>query len=206
MENPKLETPDYLVNNKGHHVPASMVQPADKLEDQIVLELFEKALTVSHNLREFKQRAFLDIRTFIELIGEKYDVQKGGAKGNMSLMSYDGLTKIVVSNADYISFGPQLNIAKQLIDDCIKDWGKDSNDNIRALVDHAFRVDKNNRVNTQAILGLRRIAIKDEKWKQAMEAITDSIRPVSSKEYVRFYHRESTEAEWKSVVLDFAGL
>lgn len=199
-------TDAYMTNSEGHLVPASMVKPEDKLESELVLDLFSKAHALNQALADFKKLTFNDVQAFLDLLAEKYDCQKGGKKGNMTLTSYDGLTKVQVSVADFIQFGPQLQIAKNLIDGCIKEWGDGGNDNIQALVNHAFRVDKANQVNTQAILGLRKLNIQDAKWKQAMEAITDSMKVIASKQYVRFYQRPSIEAQWKPVSLDIASV
>lgn len=201
-----MTNPQYMTNAQGHLVPADMVKPEDKLENDMVLSIFEKALSLHEQLKAFKASSFADVHAFIELLQEKYQVAKGGKKGNMTLTSYDGLTKVQVSVAEFISFGPQLKVAKDLIDECINEWAEGSNNNIRVLVDHAFRVDKNNRVNTAAILGLRRLPIQDEKWQRAMEAISDSMRVSDSKQYIRFYRRPSVDKDWQAVVLDLASV
>lgn len=197
---------EFMEDAQGRLVPVSNVKDADKLEDQLVKSLFEAATGVQRQIKAFKANAFEEVQSFVELLAEQYNVSKGGKKGNMTLTSYDGKTKVVVSVSEFIQFGPQLQIAKQLIDECIHEWSEGSNDNISALVNHAFRVDKNNRVNTQAILGLRRLEIREEKWAKAMEAITDSIRVADSKAYIRFYQRPSAEADWQAVSLDIAKL
>ena len=201
-----MSNPDFMTNAQGHLVPFNMVKAEDKLEDDLVLSTFKTAKLLNALLKDFKTTAFSEVHTFIELLQEKYQVSKGGKKGNMTLTSYNGLTKVQVSVAEFISFGPQLKVAKDLIDECINEWAEGSNDNIRVLVDHAFRVDKNNRVNTAAILGLRRLPIQHEKWQRAMEAISDSMRVFDSKQYIRFYHRPSVDADWEAVVLDLASV
>lgn len=195
---------DFMINAEGHHVPVDKVRPEDRLEDDIVRELHDRAMGVQEEIRAFKAHAFESVSTFLSLLAEKYGATKGGKKGNITLTSYDGLTRVQVAVQDYIQFGPQLQIAKQLIDECIKEWSGGANSNLKAIVDQAFRVDKNNRINTQAILGLRRLNITDEQWMKAMEAITDSIRVTSSKQYIRFYRRPSPEAEFEAVNLDIA--
>lgn len=195
---------DYMLNAEGHLVPIAKVKDEDKLEDQLVNGVFDEAEKISRLLSDFKCQTFEDVQQFLELLAEKYQTSKGGKKGNITLTSFDGLRKVQVSVADYIQFGPQLQIAKELIDECISEWATGSNDNIHVLVDHAFRVDKNNRVNTQAILGLRRLNITEPKWQRAMEAINDSIRVTHSKQYVRFYKRTAPEAEWETINMDIA--
>lgn len=201
-----MNTPTHMTNAQGHLVPMDMVKPEDKLENDVVLALFDQAKSLNDALLHFKTGAFADIYAFLELLQEKYKAQRGGKKGNMTFLSYDGLTKVQVSVAEFIAFGPQLAVAKDLIDECIREWGKNSNDNIRVLVDHAFRVDKNNRVNTAAILGLRRLPIKNEQWNNAMDAISESMRVCESRQYIRFYNRPSPEADWKAIKLDLASV
>lgn len=195
---------DYMTNAKGHLVPTAMVRTEDQLEDNLVRQLHENAEGLKTQLADFKALAFGDVQSFIELLEEKYQVSKGGKKGNITLTSYDGLLRIQVAVQDYIQFGPQLQIAKSLIDECINEWSDGVNDNLRVIVNQAFNVDKNNRLNTQAILGLRRYNITDAKWKRAMDAITESVRVTSSKQYIRFYKRSSPLAEFEAVNLDIA--
>ena len=197
-------TQDYMTNAEGHLVPIDKVKPEDRLEDDLVCELYAEALSLNAELAAFKQKSFENVNGFVTLLDEKYGVTKGGKKGNLTLTSYDGLTRIQISVADNLQFGPQLQVAKSLIDECINEWSDGANNNIRALVDHAFRVDKSGRINVQSILGLRRLNISDEKWLKAMDAITESIRVTSSKQYVRIYRRPSPEADWENVNLNIA--
>lgn len=199
-------TETFMINAEGHHVPVEKVRPEDKLEDDIVREMHWQALALQAEIRTFKAQAFDNVASFLSLLAEKYGTSRGGKKGNITLTSYDGMIRVQVSVQDYIQFGPQLQIAKQLVDECLHEWSDGANANLKAIVDQAFRVDKNNRLNTQAILGLRRLHISDEKWVKAMEAITDSIRVTSSKQYIRFYRRPSPEADFEAVNLDIAKL
>lgn len=199
-------TETFMINAEGHHVPLEKVRPEDRLEDDIVRELHGQALALQAEIRTFKAQAFDTVAAFLSLLAEKYGTSRGGKKGNITLTSYDGLSRVQVAVQDYIQFGPQLQIAKQLVDECLHEWSDGANANLKAIVDQAFRVDKNNRLNTQAILGLRRLHISDEKWVKAMEAITDSIRVTSSKQYIRFYRRPAPEADFEAVNLDIAKL
>jgi len=202
-----MTSPTHMTNDKGHLVPADMVKPEHKLENDLVLDLFAKAQAINETLAQFKIAATDDIEAFLALIGEKYGVAKGGKKGNITLLSYDGLTKVQVAVADSIDFGPQLQVAKTLIDEWIHENSEGVNDNIRTIVFHAFNVDKQGKVNRANILGLRRLDIKDAKWKQAMEAIADSMRVTSTKQYLRFYSRPNTlTTAWQATTLDFAAV
>ncbi len=51
---------------------------------------------------------------------------------------------------------------------------------------------------------LLRLDIDDPRWKEAMRAIREAIRVTTSKEYVRFYERDTLESAWRAVTIDLA--
>ncbi len=100
--------------------------------------------------------------------------------------------KVQVQVAELIDFGPELQIAKKLVDECLNEWSADSRPEIQALVSDAFDTDKEGKINRAKIFMLLRHSIEDERWMRAMDAIRDAMRVTGSKEYVRFYTREKT--------------
>lgn len=201
----KTETnQEYMTDAQGRLVPISTVRPQDKLEHDFVSELMDQAQSLSKSIAFFRATVFAETDAFIDLLAEKYGLKKGGSKGNVTFSSYDGLLQIKISNNDFLVFGAELQIAKELIDECIKSWGTDQNPHIVALVNHAFRVDNQGKVNKGDILGLRRIKIEDKTWQKAMEAINDSIRVSRTKRYVRFYKRANINEPFTAVSLDIA--
>lgn len=195
---------DCLVDAKGRYCPIDTIKEVDVLENQTVEKIFDYAEELSAQITRFKAHTFDDVGAFVNLLSEQYGLSKGGQKGNMSFTSFDGLKRVKIQIQDHMEFGPELQIAKDLIDECITDWASDSNPQIRALVNHAFNVDKPGQVNREALFSLRRMNINDDRWKQAIQAITDSIRIIGSKAYVRIYKREDTEAKWENINLDLA--
>lgn len=196
----------YVLDAQGRLVPETMVKPIDQLRDQTITSLIHDARRLQAQMAEFKTRTFTDITTFVETSHELYGVKTGGNKGNVSLISFDGRYKIVRQIAERIQFDERLQAAKELIDECIREWSTGSNDKIKALINEAFQVDKEGNVNTGRILGLRRLAIDDPKWATAMHAIGDSIRVTGSKPYVRFYERVDDTKEYRAISLDIAAL
>jgi hypothetical protein len=195
----------YMRNSKGGLDPVTMIKDIDKARDDLVRDLVSRSLAMSEQLRILKEAMFADIRAFVELSAEKYGVKFGGKKGNMSFVSYDGEYKVLVAVNEMITFDERLQIAKDLIDDCIKDWAQGSRQEIQALVNDAFYVGKAGKINTSRILGLRRLEINDERWRKAMEAIGDSIQTTDSREYIRVYQR-NPKGEYDLVNLDVASL
>lgn len=195
----------FMVDAKGRHVPVDLVKPTDKLEDQLVRGLMVHAGEISGQIARFKGYCFDDIAAFLDLLAEKYRVtSKGGQKGNMTFTTFDGCLKVQVAIADQIGFGPELQIAKALIDECIEEWSSDARSEIRALVDHAFEPRQEGKVNREALFSLRRVEIGDERWKRAMQAINDAIRVQGSTTYLRFYRRASPTEPWQNVTIDLA--
>ena len=76
---------EYMTNSEGHLVPIEKVKPEDRLEDELVSEFINKAEALQKHMDGFKEDAFTEIAAFLDIISEKYDVSKGGKKGNLTL-------------------------------------------------------------------------------------------------------------------------
>lgn len=193
----------YMENAKGHMIPISMVSEIDRERDALVREISIMAQDMSKQLSEMKRSIMGDIQAFVQLSAEKYEKHLGGNKGNVTLHSFDGRFKVVFSVQDYTVFDERLQIAKAMIDECLREWSADSRPEIKAIVTDAFQVDRKGRFNKDRILGLRRLNIEDPKWKKAMEAVADSLQVLDSKEYVRVYRRNEN-GSYEQIPLDIA--
>lgn len=190
---------------KGRLVPESQIKAIDKMRDELVRSLMTKAEAVNKIIADFKREAFSEIAAFVELSVGEYDVKVGGAKGNVSLLSFDGELRVQRSIQESISFDEQLQAAKELIDACLREWTEGARPEISLLVQDAFRVDAAGKIRTGSVLALRRLDIKDKRWVKAMEAIGNALQVVGSKSYVRFYKRDSTGA-YQALPLDIAAV
>ncbi len=196
----------YKKDSHGRLVPIDSIKEIDLLRDELVMEIVNQAKQVHESLTTFKNQAFGDVRAFVELSAEKYGAKIGGRKGNVSLLSFDGKYKVLIANQDHIVFDERIQAAKALIDECIKDWTTGASAEIKALIDRAFEVDKEGKLNTGRILTLRRVNIVDKRWQDAMQAISDSVQVVGSKSYVRVYCRKGDTDEYEQMALDIAGV
>jgi hypothetical protein len=194
-----------MTDNKGRQVPINMVSDLDKLKDQTVRDITSKALHIQAMVRGFRQEVKEDMMSYLALSFERYGKKYGGQKGNISLTSFDGSLKVVLAVAESITFDERLQIAKAIVDECITRWAEGSRDEIRALVNDAFNVDKAGKISTSRVLSLRRLAIQDPEWQRAMEAISESIQVSGSKEYLRIYTRDG-EGKYQPISLDIAAL
>lgn len=197
----------YMRDAKGRLVPLALVRPIDQARHQVVLELIDEARELSERLAAFKARALGDVEAFVSLSAEQYQVELGGAKGNLTLTSYDGRFRIIRQTQDRLVFDERLQVAKELVDRCIREWASNATDKIQALVTHAFQVDRAGKVSTERVLGLRKLDIDDARWTQAMTAIADSVTVASSATYLRFYERVGDDGDvYRPISLDLSTL
>ena len=194
----------YLSDAQGRLVPIELVKPEHLLEDDLVRALHEKALVISEQLRLFREESVADILALLDILAEKYGTQRGGHRGNLTLNTYDGALRVQLATGDQIELGPELQSAKDLVDSCIRRWSEGASVQLKAIVDLAFDVDKKGKLNTDRILGLRRLDIQDPEWQRAMVAIGDAVRVISSKRYLRLYKRKGDDQKHSQVPLDVA--
>lgn len=82
-------------NALGHWVPESLIAPADKLRDEVVMTIIAAAREQRSQLAAFKIGAMQQIADFVDLSAEQYGVAWGGTKGNVTLLSFDGRYKLI---------------------------------------------------------------------------------------------------------------
>ncbi len=203
---PKTTPAGYMEDAKGRLVPVSSVKPIDMLREQLVIGIVEDAVQLNAMLAEFKRGTFADIAAFVATSAEQYGVQLGGKKGNVTLFSYDGRFKIIRQAQDNIRFDERLQAAQALINECLTEWSVGSRDEIKTLINDAFRVDQEGHVNTGRVLALQRLNIQAEKWLRAMDAIRDSVQVVGSSSYVRVYERIGDTDQYRPIALDLAAV
>lgn len=195
---------DYMPDARGGFTPVELVKPQHALEDQAVRKIMDYARALSAQIARFKGHTFDDLSALDDLLAETYKVKRGGKKGNRTYQTHDGLMKIQVAMADQIDFGPELQLAKTLIDECLVEWTDEGRAEIRAIVLRAFNVEKEGQINKAELFALLRLQIEDERWQRAMKAVHDAIRITGSKQYFRFYERETPTGRWQAVTIDLA--
>ena len=106
--------------------------------------------------------------------------------------------------ADRVEFGPELQIAKRLLDECLTEWSAESDPKIQAIVTRAFNTDKEGQINKANLFLLLKLDIVEERWTNAMKAIRDAIRVTGTKEYVRFYQRKRPQDRFEAIPINIA--
>lgn len=200
-----IDPNEYMKNAKGALIPISKVKEIDKLRDELVRSLFGKAETFRKDIIELKIHLFESFTSFCEVSALEYDKHWGGEKGNVTLTTYDGSLKITLRVNDIEAVDERINIAQELIQDCLKEWSKDANDNLQAVVNLAFKPKKNGKLSITRLRQLTTLNIADKKWQDAMKAINDSIQAIDTCEYMNFYKRDD-QGKYQPMSLDFASV
>ena len=196
----------YRKDGQGNLVRVENIKDIDIARDELVQEIVGRAGGLQSEMREFKQEVMGDIAAFVELAMEKYKAPLGGKKGNVTLRSFDHKYKVQLAISEHLVFDERLQAARALVNSCIIEWAEGSTPEIKTLVNSAFQTDKEGRINTTRVLGLRRLNIKDEKWRRAMDAISDSLTVAGSRAYVRIYERDDETGAYAQIPLDMATL
>lgn len=195
---------EYMKSAKGSLVPLETVRAQDKLEDEMVRKVAAFAQDLSDQIARFRGHCYEDIAAHLALLDQEYQANPVGEKGNVSFTSYDGCMKVSLQVSELVRFGPELQSAKKLVDACLAEWSADAQPQIRAVIDRAFSDDTTGEVRQANLFALLRLDIEDERWTGAMRALKDAIRVIGSKEYIRFYKRESSKEKWRAITIDMA--
>ncbi len=194
----------YMRNAVGHLVPIESIREIDLARDEFVRGAIARVKEYSDQLEKFKQQLADDIQAFVDLSAEKYGVKNGAVSGRLPpLKTFDGKYSIVREIADVIDFDERLQIAKSLVDECLDEWGQTADSKVKTMLADAFQVNKKGRVNVQKVLGLRKFKFDDPRWKQAMEAIADSLTVAGTRAYYRMHERNDS-GKYQQINLDFS--
>ena len=114
-----IEGKGYMTDEKGRLIPVDAIKPIDLLRDETVINITDRVKALNGLMTQKKSALFELIHDFLELSASAYDTEYGGKKGNVSLLSFDGKYKVQIAISDTIVFDERLQIAKNLIDECI---------------------------------------------------------------------------------------
>ena len=193
-------------NQKGRFIPTANVSVYDQKKERMLISLLRGAQQLSEDLQEFKRGAFAMWRAFEAEALEDYGVETTTDRGNGTLYSFDQQYKVQMNSCSVIEFDSRIKAAQSLISELLREWGKNADENIMAIVNSAFETDQKGLINVRRILGLNRIKIQDDRWTVAMQAIQDSIIEVDRASYLNFYRRVEVngKTQWELIPLSLA--
>ncbi|AQT62184.1 hypothetical protein B0D95_00230 [Cellvibrio sp. PSBB023] len=198
----------YKEDASGALRPISSIKTIDLMRDELVQKLVARATELNAQLKAFKQEALTEIAAFVELSAAEHAVKLGGQKGNVTLTSYDGAFKVLRANHDSISFNEQIHAAKELIDECLRDWtGRPGvPQGLVAAVNASFKRNAQGHLSVSRIMEMRTYDVPDDRWNRAMNIIADSIRVLGTITYLRIQKRLGRTEKYEAIPLDIAGV
>lgn len=179
---------EMMIDPQGRYLPVEKVKPVDLLRDEAIRSFIGEIEEESKRLSELKAKVFKTLQDFMDISAQEYGVKAKSVKGNITFRTFNGEYKVLLVSQDRLEFDEQLQVAKELIDECLVRWCDGANASLSVLVKDAFKVDSKGRLDARRILALRKLDIKDEEWEKAMEAISNSVSVAGSRRYVRFFH------------------
>ncbi|MDD2636895.1 MAG: DUF3164 family protein [Bacteroidales bacterium] len=191
-----------LTDAQGREIPVKVLHTEIVEKDAAVKKALDCALKLQERILTDKQKLICIVEKYLNDAARRNGLEW---KGNALLFTFDEKYKIEMRFREKIQFGIELQLAKQKIDECIKAWSVDSNDNLKAIINEAFQVDKRGQLARYRIFALRRYKIKDPTWKEAMELIDKAILVTSTKQYISFAVRDEA-GNYNKVVLNFSAL
>ncbi len=199
----EVEGKKYMNTADGGMMPVENIRPLDLLKDEVVRKVLGFGIALSQQVSRFLSHTFDDIGGLEELMRQEYGVRLGGKGGNITLYTYDGLYKLEVKVQARLDFGPELQQAKALFDECLKEWSADTRPELRAIVTRAFS-SVNGKISRTSIFTLMRTESEDERWQRAVRAIRDSLFVIGSKNYVLMWMRPDCQSEFIPVTIHLA--
>jgi len=194
----------YMTEGDGSLRPIEMIKPQELLEHETAVKILGYWIALSEQVARQKAHVLSDLDAFEAILAQEYGSKIGGKKGNKTIFSFDRLHKVEVRINDMIDFGPELQIAKALVDECLNEWAEDARPELRAIITNAFNTEQEGKVNRAEIVKLTKLPIEEPRWIRAMEAIRDAQRVIGSKLYVRCARRETFDGEWEYITVDMA--
>lgn len=207
MTAPAFNPDDYLLDAMGRLVPKANIPDVDLLRDQLVRELIAEVRAAHQRLVQLKGELLGRVAEHVALIASDYGADISGANGACRLMSYDGTLLIERASADRVSVGEQIHAAEALVRDYLADATRAAAPALVAIVDRAFRRNvKTGQLNVARLLDFVAVRIDDPRWRQAQQAIRDSLQATATVTYFRAYARPDPLQPWQQIGLDFSHL
>lgn len=196
-------------DKEGNYKHIDLVPVDKQLEDELVMKLVSDAKAINGTLAQFKASAFEQCYGFIDLLRQKYGLNRleKSESGSVTLRAYDGTAEVQIQVAKLIVFDAKLKLAKEKLDEYFTEKTEDSDPEIKTLILRAFEV-RNGKVDSKQILSLKSYPITHPKWREAMAMIDDATEIAGTKSYIRFKERKDglIDGDMVAIPLDLAAI
>lgn len=195
---------DRMLDQNDSLVLVKNIHEKDLLFHDLVLSIAVIWKDLSGKIQRFKQHNFEDVATVLDLLFEKYKVERGGRDGNMQFFTFDRRYKLSIAVQKKINFGPELQAAQAKLTEALDELTTAETSDLRTIVTAAFSLD-GGQLRVAEILRLRSYKIENAHWNEAMRIIDEAIIVISCKKQIRLHERNG-HGEYIAIPLDIAAL
>ncbi len=194
-----------MTNAMGDVVPVKYVPKYDRARDAVVKKIHARFVKARAALEALVVDCLKDIDS---LKAFKDSGAMGGAKGNISLTSFDGLVTIQVKQNYCIRLDERVIKARELMFDYAKKIAGqvEGNDGAALLeiIKGAFEANKQGALPYAKVLGLLKLNINAPAWVEAKQLLTDAIKPEKGKRYLHCVVKRDRQHDGQMIRLDLA--
>lgn len=191
----------------GVAVPYNRVNKLERSKEAAAGKLLKKAQAISTDLQNFKEEMQKTCTAFFKEVLRSYKAEKKERKGNFTWYNFDKSIRVEVNATESIKFkSPEIDIAKETLDDFISKGLGEADEFIKQLVNSAFQNTKG-KLDPNKILGLLsyRSKTKAEQFHKACDLIEASIDRSPSKTYYKISIR-GNDGEYEYIKLNFSDI
>lgn len=201
---PNIDPESLIRRPDGSYIDYVDLEIKEQLSHDLAMKLFGMAEPTHAKLAEIKKFCLSEFRAHREMMFNDHGKSVGGKDGGFSVKSACGKFLVRMTVAKHMTMGPEVEIAKQYFDECLDEWTANGAPEIREIVESAWQVNKEGKVNARRILELRKYKFTDPKWIKALELVEEAICNDSSTTYINFYHVDTERHIETRLPLDFA--
>lgn len=201
------KTTKTMTDAMGQEVPFAYVPKYDRVRDAAVQRILNRWIKA----RAYLERVMIDTLADLDKVAaarEEAGEAATGAKGNMQVSSFDGLTTVGVAVRYEIHLDDRVRQARDLMLDYARglaqQLGGDDAQALLELIDEAFQASRTGQLSISRVLSLMRRDIKAKQWQQAKKLLADSMETRRGKSYLRVERRSSRQQDPVPIRLDIA--
>lgn len=196
-----------MTDSMGAEVPIRYVSKYDRERDRIVQRIKTRWEKGRQELEKIMADSLADLEKLAQARGEA-GLDVAGAKGNMQVSSFNGLTTVGLVVRYEIHLDERVRQARDLMLDYARGLaaklGGDDAQALLELIDEAFQATRSGSLSVSRVLSLMRRDIKAKQWQEAKRLLNESMETRRGKSYLRVDHRSSRQHDPVPIRLDIA--
>ena len=183
-----MKQPETYTDAAGRQVPASYVPKFAKTKDAAA----KKILAAWRKEEARLKTLWKDTVAAVEKIHaearkeERLEPAAVADKGYFSFRSFDGRIVVRLDRARDVVFNEKLDLAKELIDEAVREIAGETAGDLRTIVESAFKPrGKNRTLDRQRLSDICRMNVRNKKWLKAVELIKAAAEESARMDYLR---------------------